>query len=68
MGALEYEPSIDIANASDKIDLDALTKLASEILSEKEKIVVYTSTRRKTLQSILVNKERRKPTISKRDR
>ena len=30
-------------------------------LSEKEKNVVYTSTRRKTLQSILVNKERRKP-------
>jgi serine/threonine-protein kinase HipA len=38
MGALEYEPNIDIGNTTDEIDLDALTKLASEILSEKEKI------------------------------
>ena len=36
MGALEYEPDVDIGRASEKIDLDALTKLASEILSEKE--------------------------------
>ena len=38
MGALEYEPDIDIGRASEKIDLDALTKLASEMLSEKESI------------------------------
>ena len=38
MGALEYEPNIDIGNTTDEIDLDALTKLASEILSEKERI------------------------------
>lgn len=38
MGALEYEPDIDIGRASEKIDINALTKLASEILSEKENI------------------------------
>ena len=33
MGALEYEPSQEIVDLSEKVDLDALTKLASEILS-----------------------------------
>jgi len=37
MGALEYEPAQKI-DLSEKIDLDGLTKLASEILSEKENI------------------------------
>ncbi len=36
MGALEYEPAVDIGHTSEFIDIDALTKLASEILSEKE--------------------------------
>lgn len=36
MGALEYEPAQEIIDLSEKVDLDALTKLASEILSEKE--------------------------------
>ncbi len=38
MGALEYEPSQEIVDLSEKVDLDALTKLASEILSEKESV------------------------------
>lgn len=38
MGALEYEPSQEIVLANESVDLDALTKLASEILSEKEQI------------------------------
>ncbi len=38
MGALEYEPSQEIADVSESVDLDALTKLASDILSEKESI------------------------------
>lgn len=38
MGALEYEPSQEVVNINEKVDLDALTKLASEILSEKEQI------------------------------
>ncbi len=38
MGALEYEPSREIVDVSDSVDLDALTKLASDILSEKENI------------------------------
>lgn len=38
MGALEYEPSQEIATTSDLVDLDALTKLASDILSEKKNI------------------------------
>ena len=38
MGALEYEPSQEIVSANEKVDLDALTKLASDILSEKEKV------------------------------
>ena len=36
MGALEYEPSQELASVSGKLDIDALTKLASDILSEKE--------------------------------
>lgn len=38
MGALEYEPAQEIVDLSENVDLDALTKLASEILSEKESI------------------------------
>lgn len=38
MGALEYEPSQELAPVSETVDLDALTKLASDILSEKENI------------------------------
>lgn len=36
MGALEYEPSREIAYMNENVDLDALTKLAAEILSDKE--------------------------------
>lgn len=38
VGALEYEPSQEITTINETVDLDALTKLASEILSEKEHI------------------------------
>ncbi|MCR4683013.1 MAG: type II toxin-antitoxin system HipA family toxin [Clostridiales bacterium] len=38
MGALEYEPAVDIGNTPEKIDIDALTRLASDILAEKKKI------------------------------
>lgn len=38
MGALEYEPSIDIVDVNDEIDIDSLTKLASDILSERENL------------------------------
>ncbi|MBQ4259684.1 MAG: type II toxin-antitoxin system HipA family toxin [Lachnospiraceae bacterium] len=38
MGALEYEPSYELVEIDSAVDIDALTKLASEILSEKEKI------------------------------
>ena len=38
MGALEYEPSQELTTMNETVDLDALTKLASEILSEKEHI------------------------------
>ena len=38
MGALEYEPSQELTTINETVDLDALTKLASEILSEKEQI------------------------------
>ena len=38
MGALEYEPSQEITTADESVDLDALTRLASDILSEKEQI------------------------------
>ena len=36
MGALEYEPSTDIVDINEEVDIDALTKLASDILSERE--------------------------------
>jgi len=36
MGALEYEPSTTIVDIDEKINIDALTKLASDILSERE--------------------------------
>lgn len=36
MGALEYEPAQEIINNDDAVDIDALTKLAGEILSKKE--------------------------------
>lgn len=38
MGALEYEPPTDIVSVEEKINLDALTKLASDILSERENL------------------------------
>ncbi len=40
MGALEYEPSQEIVDFSGEVDIDALTKLASEILSEKESVKI----------------------------
>lgn len=40
MGALEYEPSTDIAEINEDVDIDALTKLASDILSEREELNV----------------------------
>lgn len=43
MGALEYEPSQNIAAVNETVDLDALTKLASEILSEKEQLHIESS-------------------------
>lgn len=36
MGALEYEPAQEIVNPDDIVDIDALTKLAGEILAKKE--------------------------------
>lgn len=38
MGALEYAPSEDLFDASEPLNISALTKLASEILSNKESI------------------------------
>lgn len=38
MGALEYEPSTDIVDINEEVDIDALTKLAADILSEREKL------------------------------
>lgn len=38
MGALEYEPAHDLYSESCSIDIDALSKLASDILAEKEKV------------------------------
>ncbi|MCH5211673.1 MAG: type II toxin-antitoxin system HipA family toxin [Oscillospiraceae bacterium] len=38
MGALEYEPSINITDIDEDVDIDALTKLASDILSERENL------------------------------
>ena len=40
MGALEYEPSITIADISEEVDIDALTRLAADILSDREKLNV----------------------------
>lgn len=40
MGALEYEPAQEFVSINETVDLDALTKLASEILSEKENILI----------------------------
>ncbi|MBR3844419.1 MAG: HipA N-terminal domain-containing protein, partial [Clostridia bacterium] len=40
MGALEYEPAQELTCTNQPVDLDALTKLASEILSEKEQFHV----------------------------
>jgi serine/threonine-protein kinase HipA len=36
MGALEYEPAQELVSVQDSVDIDALTKLASDILTEKE--------------------------------
>ncbi len=38
MGALEYEPSTDLVDVGKEIDIDALTKLAADILSERESL------------------------------
>lgn len=38
MGALEYEPATDIVSVDEEINIDALTKLASDILSERENL------------------------------
>ena len=38
MGALEYEPSADIVDVNAEVNIDALTKLAADILSEREKV------------------------------
>lgn len=40
MGALEYEPSTDLVDVGKEIDIDALTKLASDILSERESLYI----------------------------
>ena len=40
MGALEYEPSTNITHENEQIDIDALTRLASDILSDRENIHV----------------------------
>lgn len=40
MGALEYEPAQDLEFESKELDIDALTKLASDILTEKESLHV----------------------------
>ncbi len=38
MGALEYEPSANIVDINEEVNIDVLTKLASDILSEKESL------------------------------
>ena len=38
MGALEYEPARDFVDINEQIDIDALTELAAEILSNKENL------------------------------
>lgn len=40
MGALEYEPAVDITDINEEVDIDALTKLASDILSERENLSI----------------------------
>lgn len=40
MGALEYEPARELVDINEKVDIDALTKLAAEILSNKENLHV----------------------------
>ena len=36
MGAWEYEPAQELVSVQDSVDIDALMKLASDILTEKE--------------------------------
>lgn len=43
MGALEYEPSTDIVGKDEELDIDALTRLASDILSERENLHIQHS-------------------------
>lgn len=38
MGALEYEPATNIVDINEEVDIDALTKLAADILSERENL------------------------------
>ncbi len=38
MGALEYEPAADIVDINENVNIDALTKLASDILSKRENL------------------------------
>lgn len=40
MGALEYEPARELVDINEKVDIDTLTKLAAEILSNKENLHV----------------------------
>ena len=40
MGALEYEPAREVVDINEKVDIDALTKLAADILSNKESMHV----------------------------
>lgn len=40
MGALEYEPAREVVDINEKVDIDALTKLAADILSNKESLHV----------------------------
>ena len=40
MGALEYEPSTNIVDINEEVNIDALTKLASDILTERESLNV----------------------------
>ncbi len=40
MGALEYEPAKEFVSVNEQLDIDALSKLASEILSSKENLHV----------------------------
>lgn len=40
MGALEFEPSANVLNVTESVDISALTKLASDILSKREKVKI----------------------------